>query len=155
MTLDNINWINIEVTPRFYEIDSYGIVNNMFFLGWLEMGRFKIAEIAGLIEERIIKENIIFLVTNIEISYLRPVKFLDTIVVENSLYWKGSGKLIFYHRGKNKKTKDIVFLAKSIVVCTREGNVIKVLPSFVEEKLVNFINVTQKGILQCPEKFFG
>ncbi|NPV38674.1 hypothetical protein BREVNS_1524 [Brevinematales bacterium NS] len=155
MSIDGLKWTTVEIMPRFYEIDSYGIVNNMFYVGWLEIGRFKIAEEAGLIEQKVLDEKIAFVVSSIEIRYKKPVSFLDTVLLENLLSWEGTGKLVFYHKGKNKRTKEEVVLAKTVVICMKEGKVAVNLPSFIAEKVSFFINSVQGGMLKCPEKFFG
>ncbi len=140
-----MNWMKIEISPRFYEVDSYNIVNNMYYLSWFEMGRFSIADKAGLITPRFMEENLAFLVLEAHIYYKKPVTFLDKIIIESVVSPPKASKLIFLHRIRIKKDNSISAEGKTIVVLTKKNKLLMKMPDWVEQRIMDYIKNVQGG----------
>lgn len=153
MRMGGIEWVKVEISPRFYEIDSYGVVNHMFFLGWFEMGRFEVARRAQLLEKELVEKGIFFLVSGIRVKYIEPVTFLDEIELYTSLFYNSVGKLLFLHFGRKKFSGVPVVKAISEVVCMVNGKVAFKMPHFIDEKLMRYIEKFQGGQIRCVEEF--
>ena len=80
---------------RGYELDSYGHVNNAVYLSYTEQARWEILRNAGLLES-FTKRNLLLVVTETNIRYMRELKLFDLIEITTNVEFK-SPYLIFNH----------------------------------------------------------
>jgi acyl-CoA thioester hydrolase len=142
-----VKWSEIQLEPRFYEIDSYNIVNNMFYLSWFEMGRFEIARQAGLICPQFQNENVMFAVVEAHVYYRKPIALFTTVIVESMIQKIAGSKIHFAHRIRNKKTNVLLAKGQTCVICLRDRKMLVKLPVWIEEKITGYIEDYQGGLL--------
>lgn len=134
----------LETSPRFYEVDSYGVVNNMFYQGWCEMGRFEVARLAHLLSDRRFEsENIRFVVVEADFRYRHPVGLEQPVVIETLLGNPRSARLEFHHKVRAKANRTLCLEARTSVVCTRPTGMLLALPRWIHEKLSSYIQDVQ------------
>ncbi|MBU8893208.1 MAG: acyl-CoA thioesterase [Bacteroidales bacterium] len=80
---------------RGYELDSYGHVNNAVYLSYTEQARWEILRNAGLLES-FTKKNLLLVVTETNIRYMRELKLFDLIEITTNVEFE-SPYLIFNH----------------------------------------------------------
>ncbi|WP_304224601.1 thioesterase family protein [Gracilinema caldarium] len=141
-----MKWVVIPIEPRFYEIDSYQIVNNMFYLSWFEMGRFAVAEKAGLICDRFHDEGLSFVVKHIDIEYKKSVLFRDKIKCETIISLWTAAKLVFNHRIRNAINNEIHSEGHSEVILLKKSKMQLNMPVWVEECINKYLNDYQEGL---------
>ncbi|MCX7655965.1 MAG: acyl-CoA thioesterase [Treponemataceae bacterium] len=137
--------IVISVEPRFYEVDSYQVVNNMFYLSWFEMGRFSVAEKAGLICERFKNEGLAFLVSHIDIYYKKPVVFRDKICCQTTIKSKIGAKLVFKHIIKKVTSHEVCSEGISEVVLMKNYKMQIKMPEWIDLCIARYIGEYQNG----------
>jgi acyl-CoA thioester hydrolase len=142
-----VKWSEIQLEPRFYEIDSYNIVNNMFYLSWFEMGRFEIARQAGLICPQFQNQNLMFAVVEAHVYYKKPIALFTAVVVESMIQKIAGSKIFFAHRIRNKKTNVLLADGQTCVICLRDRKMLIKLPGWIEEKITGYIEHYQGGLL--------
>ena len=140
-----MEWVKFNLAPRFYEIDSYNMVNHMFYLSWFEMGRFAVAEKAGILSPRFKEEGFMFVVSEVNISYKKPVGFLDKVIVETALLPAKACKLVFRHRIRSMIDKSIFCEGTTATVCVQQGKMTLKLPEWIDTSIRNYIENIQKG----------
>lgn len=140
-----MRWHSIEIEPRFFEVDSYQMVNNMFYLSWFEMGRFAIAQKAGIVCPRFAQEHLAFVVTRAEVVYRRPISFSDFIVCESVIEKAAASRLIFQHRVRNRTNNSLHAEGTTEVVCMREGRMLLKLPEWIVAAVTWFTDLWQTG----------
>ncbi|MCX7656086.1 acyl-CoA thioesterase [Treponema sp. J25] len=141
-----MNWMTIPIAIRFYEVDSYRIVNNMFYLAWFEMGRFAIAEKAGIVSDRFEKENLRFVVKHIEVEYLRPVYFKDRVVCESSICSVVGSKIDFLHIIRNEINKEIHTKGRTEVILLKDNKMQIHMPEWIKQCIDIYLEHYQKGL---------
>ena len=139
------NWIETVLEPRFFEVDSYKIVNNMFYLSWFEMGRFAIAERVGLLVPRFAEENLGFVVTRSEVLYKKPVTFGTKIRSQGRIRTVEASRLVFDHRISALRSSVVYAQGTTEVVCVRDGKLLMRLPDWVQDLIIKFIKDVQGG----------
>lgn len=86
-----------KVKVRFYELDPYGHLNHSAYVQLFETGRIEMLEQAGLALHEIEKNNLRFVVSQIETAFLKPVEAgsfltIKTEIMEirraSSLWWQ-------------------------------------------------------------------
>ncbi len=142
-------WIDTILEPRFFEVDSYKIVNNMFYLSWFEMGRFAIAERAGLCVPRFEAEDLGFVVTRSEVHYKKPVTFGTKVRSQGRIRAVEASRLIFEHRISALKSPAVYAQGTTEVACVRDGKLLMRLPDWVQDLITTFIKDVQGGFPQC------
>ena len=85
-----------KITVRGYELDSYGHVNNAVYLNYLEQARWEIFRQLDLIDY-IRKNNLLLVVTEIQIRYSREVRLFDELVIRTEMV-KEAPYLVFDHK---------------------------------------------------------
>lgn len=143
-------WNKIDIEPRFYEIDGYNIVNNMYYVSWCEMARLKLASDAGALVPKLYDDKIMFVVDSINVSYLNAVSYWDRIQIESVVRFIGGSQLDFCHSIKSKITNQVMAKGSSRVVCLKEGRLLTRLPDWLHKKLTHYIEEEQKGSEKWP-----
>ena len=80
---------------RGYELDSYAHLNNAVYISYTEQARWEILKNAGLLES-FLSRNLLLVVTETNIRYMRELKLFDYVEVETKISYK-SPYLIFQH----------------------------------------------------------
>lgn len=140
----------LELEPRFYEVDSYNIVNNMYYVSWCEMARLRVAKDAGLLVPKLFDEKIMFVVEKINVQYQNATSLWDRIQVNTLVRLTAATRLDFHHSIKSKITNQQMAQATSSIVCLKEGRLMTQLPDWFEGKLHKYIDEVQKGMDEWP-----
>ena len=141
-----MKWNQIDIEPRFYEIDSYSIVNNMYYLSWMEMARLKVAKDAGILIPRLYSEGILFVVAEAHLHYENAVNFWDKVRVETIISKVQGSRMEFEHRVISQITKIQMAKATTAILCLKKGGVLPRMPEWVQEKIDAYIrNVQEEG----------
>jgi YbgC/YbaW family acyl-CoA thioester hydrolase len=101
---------------RGYELDSYGHVNNAVYLSYTEQARWEILRNAGLLES-FLDKNLLLVVTEANIRYMRELKLFDKIEIETGIKFE-SPYLVFFHDILNvtDKTKAAKAEVKTLLI---------------------------------------
>jgi len=105
-----------EIVVRSFHLDLYRHVNNARYLEFLEEARWNYYH-KVYTDEWIARENIAFIIHNINITYRSPAVVGDTIVIHTSLKELGNVKLTVYQKlvqksnGKVIAEADVCFVA--------------------------------------------
>lgn len=83
---------------RYAETDQMGVVHHAAYVPWLEQGRVDWLEHLDLRYSELEKSGVLFPVTDISISYRRPLRFGEVVEVETWLTQLASRKLTFTYR---------------------------------------------------------
>lgn len=146
----NVRPASVELNPRFFEVDSYQIVNNMFYVSWCEMGRFRVAQLAGIMDSGDMAQaydgGIHFMVTESRLKYHHPIRFQDTVRVDTLLGIPEASRLKFRHTIRNRKTMRICVEANTSVVAVKDGRLLNTLPQWAMDKIEKYLN-EQQGIV--------
>lgn len=92
-----------ETNVRGYELDSYGHVNNAVYINYTEQARWEILKNAGLLD-LFLSENLLLVVTETNIRYMRELKLFDKVRIETFINYKAP-YLIFQHDIINESAK--------------------------------------------------
>lgn len=133
----------IEISPRFFEVDSYNVVNNMFYLSWCEMGRFDVAQKAGLLDSGIADGEIRFMVKESRLHYEKPVHFYNKVILHTQVETTGTSRLNFKHRIILKNTRETAAYGETATVCIKNGRLLPKLPTEVEKRVQAYIKQNQ------------
>jgi YbgC/YbaW family acyl-CoA thioester hydrolase len=90
------------LTVRGNELDSNNHVNNAVYLNYYEQGRWEAFREAGALET-VMNSDLLLVVTDIRIRYIREANLLDELEVQTS-FRKTSPFLVFYQKIFNRKT---------------------------------------------------
>ena len=66
---------------RFYECDAYGHVNNSNYARYMQEAAFDASAAAGFADDEYERINLIWLIRDTEIEYIRPLRYGDTAEV--------------------------------------------------------------------------
>jgi acyl-CoA thioester hydrolase len=87
---------NYNLNVRGYELDSFGHVNNSVYLNYFEQARWEIFHELDLIEY-FSMNNLLLVVTEIQIRYSREVKLFDEMEIRTRIR-KEAPYLVFDHK---------------------------------------------------------
>ena len=121
-------------TVRGYELDSYNHVNNAVYLNYIEQARWEIIEKLNL-SEYFKKNNLLLVITEINIKYIREAKLFDELNIQTDLI-KEKPYLIFLHKIYNKKTKLKITQAKVKTLLIDKEKI----PHDLPEEIINKIS---------------
>ena len=76
------------LSVRGYELDSYNHVNNAVYLNYYEQARWDVMRETGLLE-KLQLENILLVVTEINIRYTREARLFDNILIKSIVEFSG------------------------------------------------------------------
>jgi acyl-CoA thioester hydrolase len=79
-----------KIRVRTYECDSYGHVNNAWYLNYLEYGRFEFLRDIGFDYQGMISAGYGVYIARVEIDYRRPARMDDEILIQSWPVKKGA-----------------------------------------------------------------
>ena len=77
-----MNKLTYKLPVHTYQVDFGGIVSNIVYVQWMEIGRTKLLEAVGMPIERIWEEGIAPVLVHTTIDYKRPFRLGDTVHAE-------------------------------------------------------------------------
>jgi len=123
-----------EIKIRGYHTDLYQHVNNARYLEFLEEGRWQLLE-SYIKLESFMTKGFQFFVVNINISYKRPVRVNDTIIVKSGLGKLGNKSAVIRQQIINKETGVVCAEADiTFVIADSKGRTLE-LEKELKEKL--------------------
>lgn len=90
-----MNYHETSITVRFNEIDAYHVAWHGHYVAWLEVGRNELAGRFGLDAVQLHELGYLGPVVSMDIKYLRPARFNDTITVRTTLQRTDAATLQF------------------------------------------------------------
>lgn len=107
--------VSIETPVAWGEMDAFAHVNNVAFLRWVESGRIRYFELAGVME-RHQSEGIGPILARTEIDYRLPVTYPDTVRVEVSAVRLGNSSFDLRYRVTSSAQQAVVAEALTVIV---------------------------------------
>jgi len=104
---------NIEI--RYDEVDKMGYVYHGNYAKYYHISRTELLKNIGICDIELETQNIILPITEMNIKYLKPVFYGDTIIVKTSITELPKISIYFTHQVYNQK-KELINKAKSTMV---------------------------------------
>lgn len=117
----------------YHDTDAGGVVYYANYLKFFEEGRTEYLEERGIFTEELLKQGIAFVVANVDIEYLKPVKYKDTIEIHTEIEKTGNSSIIFLQ----KAVRDgiICCQAKITLVCVNGS----IKPIRIPQEIINLL----------------
>ena len=114
----------------FYEdTDMAGIVYYANYLRYIERARSMWVEEAGVDQNAMRADGIVFVVRRVEADYIAPARFADNLVVETDIHKISGVRLEF--RQKVKRGDQLLFDSRVLAVCMNKAGKVVRLPKGV------------------------
>jgi YbgC/YbaW family acyl-CoA thioester hydrolase len=123
------------LTVRGNELDSNNHVNNAVYLNYYEQGRWEAIREAGALET-MMNSDLLLVVTDIRIRYIREANLLEELEVHTS-FRKTSPFLVFYQKIFNRKTGLAVSRAETKTIFLNAARE----PQDIPEKICSMLNL--------------
>ena len=125
------------VRVYYEDTDVAGIVYYANYLRFLERGRTEWLRELGVDQTILIDQDIAFVVTEVNIQYLKPARFNDLLEVVTEIYSTGRARLLFKQSVRNKQQKNLVYCTAEVkAACI---NMTSLKPTALPEQLVKEI----------------
>jgi len=126
-----------QIRVRSFEVDSQGIVHNIVYLKYFEIGRVEYRRDLGytLLPTGIFNDGLKVVVVHNEIDY-NDFSFLDDLLdIYTKISWIKKSSFCFEHIIQNNKTKKQICRGNGILVNINSSN----LPEIISNKFINEI----------------
>lgn len=105
-----------EIEVRYGETDQMGVVYHANYVVWFELGRTKFLADLGFKYSDLEDQNLVFPIREVQVEYLKPVKYGEDISVFTQVAEFSSIKTKYYHEIKNKDG-ELKAKAYTTVIC--------------------------------------
>ena len=105
-----------EITVRFGEVDSMGIVWHGNYVKYIEEGRESFGRKFGISYLDIYAQELMVPIVNINIDFKKTVKYGDTIIIETEYLDQDAAKIQFKYKLYRKSDNELVATAESTQV---------------------------------------
>ena len=105
-----------EITVRFGEVDSMGIVWHGNYVKYIEEGRESFGRKYGISYLDIYAQELMVPIVNINIDFKKTVKYGDTIIIETEYLDQDAAKIQFKYKLYRKSDNELVATAESTQV---------------------------------------
>lgn len=124
---------SLEIRVYYEDTDLAGIVYYANYLKFLERGRTEALRSLGIDQSKLKETGFVFVVTRLEIDYLRPARFDDLVSVDTGLLQRGRARLEM--RQSVVRGAELLVTARVTLACiTTDGKPAR-LPSEIGETL--------------------
>lgn len=135
---------SIDIQLRFYEFDSYGIVNNMFCYSWFELGRFALSEHIGL-SRQFLSTGYEFVVLSNQAQYLKSIKKGNKISCKTCIGNITGTKISFLHKVVDSVNGCVYINGSSTTVLISNGKLILKFPPTISDLINSYVGNEQGG----------
>lgn len=126
--------ITVEDKVRFVETDMMGVVHHSNYFRWFEMGRVEYLRRAGVLLTELMKEGIVFPITNVECQYRASARFDDIILIETTLQEVSPVKMVFTYQVVRKEDSLLLATGTTQNVFTSEsGKIIRLSREYYDK----------------------
>ena len=115
------------------DTDCGGVVYYANYLAFMEQARTEYLEAKGISLKKLIEEGYQFVVRNVNITYMRPAKYGDTIEIKTEL--KSIDKIKIVLNNKIFCGKHLLSEAQTTLICINNSFRPAKIPQYVLEKL--------------------
>ena len=75
----------ITIRVRYSECDPMGVAHHASYLPWMELGRTDLLRRAGKTYKSLEESGVFFVITKVEVRYLRPIRYDDVVEVRTRI----------------------------------------------------------------------
>jgi len=111
-----------EITIRFGEVDSMGIVWHGNYVKYIEEGRESFGKKYGISYLDIYAHNLMVPLVNFNIDFKKTVKYGDKLIIETEYIDQPAAKILFKFRLFRKSDNELVATAESAQVFVNENH---------------------------------
>src|SRR5690625_1782875 len=104
----SLNKIRTQIEVRYQETDQMGVVYHANYLVWFEIGRTKFIEQLGFKYAQLEEQNIVSPVVDLQISYKKPARYGESVIIETSLHHYDGIRTIYAYRVINEQNELLV-----------------------------------------------
>lgn len=129
-----------ECRVYFEDTDAGGVVYNANYLKFYERARTEFLRSLGFEQDDLLAQNIVFVVRNITVDFIRAARFNEILVVQTKIHKLKKVSLEFEQEIFSKQSGQNILVNKALVkvVCVRADSFSPAaIPSDIVEKLVN------------------
>lgn len=115
-----MNWFEIEMSVRDYEVDSQGIVNNAVYLHYMEHTRHEYCRAAGFTFAEMQRLGIDPVLRRVEVDYRSSLGLGDRLVSRLTLQREGA-RFLFHQQIYKLPDRQLCVDAMATIVCLENG----------------------------------
>lgn len=104
----------VPVRVYYEDVDVAGIVYYANYLRYLERGRSEWIRDIGIDQSYLIEQEFAFVVTEVNIKYLKPARFNDMLEVVTEVEATGRARMLFKQIVRNKEQKDLIYVQADV-----------------------------------------
>ncbi len=104
----------VPVRVYYEDVDVAGIVYYANYLRYLERGRSEWIRDIGIDQSYLIEQEFAFVVTEVNIKYLKPARFNDMLEVVTEVESTGRARMLFRQIVRNKEQKDLIYVQADV-----------------------------------------
>ncbi|MCP3674442.1 MAG: tol-pal system-associated acyl-CoA thioesterase [Gammaproteobacteria bacterium] len=104
----------VPVRVYYEDVDVAGIVYYANYLRYLERGRSEWIRDVGIDQSYLIEQEFAFVVTEVNIKYLKPARFNDMLEVVTEVEATGRARMLFRQIVRNKEQKDLIYVQADV-----------------------------------------
>ena len=127
-----------KVKVRFYELDPYGHLNHSAYIQLFETGRIEMLEEAGIALHELEKNDFRFLVSQIETTFLKPVKAGSFLTIETEILEMRRASSLWWQQILDE-TEVVATQRVRTAITNRDGKPIRA-PQQILESLTPFLS---------------
>jgi len=125
------------VRVYYEDTDVAGIVYHANYLRFIERGRSEWLRELGIDQSLLMEQELAFVVTDINIQYLKPARFNDMLEVVTEVYKIGRARLLFKQYVRDKQQKELIYCRADVKAACINTTTLK--PKALPKQLVKEI----------------
>ena len=129
-----------ECRVYFEDTDAGGVVYNANYLKFYERARTEFLRAIGFEQDELLRRNVVFVVRNINIDFIRAARFNEMLVVESKIIQLKKASLVFEQETYTDRANQTSPINKAVVkvVCVAADSFLPIaIPGEIVEKLIH------------------
>lgn len=127
--------VTVREKVRFVETDAMGVVHHSNYFRWFEMGRVEFLRTVGILLTELMKEGILFPITEVSCKYHASAKFDEYILIQTEMAEVSRAKMIFTYEVRREADGALLATGRTTNLFTGSSGKIIRLPVDYYSKL--------------------
>ena len=127
--------LDLQITPRYVEVDRMGVVHHSHYFVYFEMGRTELLRGTGVNYDQLEAKGVFFVVAEISCQFKLPAHYDDSLILTTRMTRLRRAGIEHQYELRRADQSKPICQANSTIACVDRNGRLQVIPDWLTEEI--------------------